>query len=203
MPYSRNADLPPSVRSVLPTEAQTVFRRVFNSQEARGLSEERAFASAWEALKNQGWAKDEDTGMWHKVKKLAVVKIDAAEHLVFGWANIAIRKTGEQIEDLHGDMIDPDDLEHAAYQFVLSSRETGEMHEGSAVGHLVESCCFTRAKMKAMGLPEDALPEALWVGFFIPDDRVFRKVVSGEYQMFSIQGTAVPEEIAADAEKTP
>jgi len=63
------------------------------------------------------------------------------------------------------------------------------------VGHLVESCCFTKEKFAAMGLPADSLPQGLWVGFYIPDEAVFAKVLDGTYQMFSIQGTAVTEEV--------
>jgi len=68
MPFASNSDLPESVRGVLPDSAQSVFRSVVNSQLERGLSEERAFASAWSALKNQGWKKGDDD-KWHKVQK--------------------------------------------------------------------------------------------------------------------------------------
>ena len=123
-----------------------------------------------------------------------ILKIDAAQHLVFGWASVAVRKDGAQIEDWQGDIIDPADLEQAAYQFALSFRETGVNHTGDAVGQLVESCCFTAEKMRAMGLSEDALPQGLWVGFYVPDDAVFQAICDGTYSMFSIQGTAVPED---------
>jgi cation transport regulator ChaB len=196
MPYARNSDLPESVRGVLPAEAQTTWRTIFNNAEKQYPDEEdKAFATAWAGLRRAGWQKGDD-GTWHKVEKVDVVKVDTAQHLVFGWANVAIRKDGEQIEDLHGDLIDPDDLEQAAYQFVLEYRETGERHQGEAVGYLVESCCFTKEKLVAMGLDEDALPQGLWVGFYIPDAAVFAKVLDGTYSMFSIQGTAVPEEVA-------
>lgn len=65
MPYSTNAELPKSVRDALPSDAQSVFRNVFNSASGRGLSEERSFASAWAALSSQGWEKGKD-GKWHK-----------------------------------------------------------------------------------------------------------------------------------------
>ena len=45
------------------------------------------------------------------------------------------------------------------------------------------------------GLPEDILPEAAWVGFYIEDDRTWEKVKNGEYKMFSIEGQAVREEV--------
>lgn len=68
MPYERNADLPPAITSALPTEAQTIFRNVFNSVTDKGGSEESGFAQAWGALKNQGWQKQK-TGKWIKVEK--------------------------------------------------------------------------------------------------------------------------------------
>jgi len=68
MPYASNSALPENVRGVLPDNAQSVFRNVVNSQLERGLSEERAFASAWSALKSQGWKKGDD-GKWHKIQK--------------------------------------------------------------------------------------------------------------------------------------
>jgi cation transport regulator len=62
MPYARNADLPRSVRDSLPTEAQTIYRKAFNSAwvgyESRGKRrggasrEETAHRVAWAAVKN-------------------------------------------------------------------------------------------------------------------------------------------------------
>ncbi|MNP76704.1 hypothetical protein D3C76_1739960 [compost metagenome] len=63
------------------------------------------------------------------------------------------------------------------------------MHEGEAKGDLVESVMFTKEKMDAMGIPHGIVPEGWWVGFHIPDKEVFAKVKSGEYGMWSVQGT--------------
>lgn len=194
MPYRSIRELPDAVKDALPAEAQRQFLRVVNAQEERGLSEERSFASAWATIK-QNWRKGDD-GKWHKITKTIYIdKTDALQQLVFGWANVAVRKNGEQIEDLHGDLIDPDDLESAAYLFNLSYRGMGIEHSGEIVGYLVESCCITKAKLRAWGLEEDALPLGLWVGFHIPDTASFQKVVDGDFRMFSIQGTAEPEEV--------
>ena len=61
MPYARNADLPKAVRDALPREAQTLYRKAFNSawDEYRprrkrriGVSqEETAHRVAWAAVK--------------------------------------------------------------------------------------------------------------------------------------------------------
>lgn len=122
-------------------------------------------------------------------------KIDVAERLVFGWANVAIRKDGAQIEDYQGDLIDPQELETAAYAFNLEFREANVEHTGPVVGHLVESLVVTKEKLQALGLPEDALPQGWWVGFHIPDDAAWASVVKGEYSMFSIEGTATRQEV--------
>ena len=51
----------------------------------------------------------------------------------FGWASVAIAENGETLEDWQGDIIEPDELESAAYKFVDLYREGGEMHERGGV----------------------------------------------------------------------
>lgn len=112
------------------------------------------------------------------------------EHLVFGWASVAIRKQGDTVVDCYGDMIPPEELENAAYNFVLQTGEANFDHSGRVVGRLVESLAVTKQKLKAMGLAEDALPQGLWVGFYIEQDEDWARVTQGNYQMFSIEGVA-------------
>lgn len=108
----------------------------------------------------------------------------------FGWANIAVEENGNQIDDYQNDLIDPEDLEAAAYDFVKFFRDAGEMHQRNGVGTLIESVFFSKAKQKALGIPEGTLPEGWFVGFQVTDPDVWKKVKTGEYQMFSIEGTA-------------
>lgn len=115
--------------------------------------------------------------------------------LAFGWANVAITSDGEQVKDLQEDIVDPNVLEDAAYNFVEFYREGGEMHERGGCAVLVESIMFTKEKMVVMGIPEGTLPEAWWIGFRVTDPDVWDKVKSGEYPMFSIEGEAVREEV--------
>ena len=129
----------------------------------------------------------------HGMKKFEISKIDEEQHQVFGWANISMRVDGELIEDRQGDIIEPQELEKAAYQFVLDFRESGVMHKGRANGRLIESTVFTPEKLAAMGLAKDALPIGWWIGFQIDDDEVFKRVKKGELTMFSIQGSAQRE----------
>jgi len=124
-----------------------------------------------------------------------ITKIDD-EHLVFGWLSVAINKSGEVIEDSQGDIIDPEELEKAAYDFVLVSREAGDMHKRvEGIGHIVESMVFTLEKQEALGIPPETVPVGWWVGFKIFDEDVWKRIKSGELSAFSIGGRGQREEI--------
>lgn len=127
--------------------------------------------------------------------RFEIQKSENEKRLAFGWANIAIDETGEQLIDWQKDMVDPEELEAAAYRFVRLYREGGEMHERGDCAVLVESVVFTTEKMQAMGIPEGILPVGWWIGFYVNDDDVWKKVKNGEYSMFSIEGEAVREEV--------
>jgi len=120
-----------------------------------------------------------------------VLKADTMRQLVFGWSSVAVTKDGQTIEDSHGDRIDPQDLEDAAYGFVLKFRDMNERHQDSVTGVLVESFVVTPEKLEKMGLPPGALPTGWWTGFYVADAAVFAKIMSGEYTIFSIEGSAV------------
>lgn len=122
----------------------------------------------------------------------SIFKTDDDKRLVFGWASISINVDGEQLEDRQKDMIDPEDLEEAAYEYVLNFRDTGEEHIQTMrkKGKLVESCVFTAEKQKAIGIPEGTLPIGWWIGFKIEDDAAWERVKNGTYRMFSIEGKA-------------
>lgn len=122
--------------------------------------------------------------------RFQIQKSEDEKRLAFGWASIAIDETGEQLIDWQKDMVDPEELEEAAYRFVRLYREGGEMHERGGCATLVESVVFTEEKMRAMGIPEGFLPIGWWIGFYVSDNDVWEKVKSGEYPMFSIEGTA-------------
>ncbi len=126
--------------------------------------------------------------------KFDVVKVDESNNTAFGWAYVAVTKKGEQVFDASGEYItDIDALEAAAYAFNIAYRKSGELHRGDAKGYLIDSFMVTKEKLRMLGLPEDSLPQGLWVGFYFPDDEVFEKIQSGKYKMFSIQGKAVKE----------
>lgn len=127
--------------------------------------------------------------------RFKIHKRDDEKMLAFGWASISLTEEGKQLEDWQQDMIDPEELEQAAYRFVELYREGGEMHERGGAAVLVESVVFTEEKMKAMGIPEGILPVGWWIGFKVTDPEVWEKVKDGTYSMFSIEGEAVREEV--------
>lgn len=129
--------------------------------------------------------------------EFSIYKSDDDRRLVFGWASVAVRADGTQIEDWQGDIIDPDDLEEAVYEYVLNFRDAGEEHMPRLrkKGKLVESVVFTKEKMKAMGIPEGIVPEGWWIGFKVHDDDAWKKIKSGQYRMFSIEGSGVREPV--------
>lgn len=138
-----------------------------------------------------------------------IAKLVDSQQLVFGFANVSISKStsagkgGEEFFDLQQDSVPPDELERAAYEFVLKFREADEMHEGDAIGHLVESMVFTPDKLAklatdpvtgevdkdTLAVLEKALPCRWWVGFKL-NKPSYELVKSGKYKMFSIAGEA-------------
>ncbi len=127
----------------------------------------------------------------------AILKSDDDKRLVFGWASVSVTLDGVPLEDRQGDIIDPDDLENAAYEYVLNFRDGGEEHIPSLrkKARLVESCVFTKEKQEAMGIPDGTLPAGWWIGFYVDDDEAWEKIKNGTYKMFSIEGTATRETI--------
>lgn len=154
------------------------------------LHEIEATGTATKVMIGHGW---EST----KENNYTIMKTDDDKRLVFGWASVSVTVDGQQLEDHQQDLIDPEDLEEAAYEYVLNFRDTGEEHIQSLrkKGKLVESCVFTAEKQQAMGIPEGILPVGWWIGFKIEDDDAWEKVKNGTYRMFSIEGKATREPV--------
>ena len=131
----------------------------------------------------------------NNIDRLQIIKSDDEKMQAFGWANVAVRVDGEVIEDHQEDIVEISELERAAYNFNLHYRTGGELHQVSDVAVLIESVVFTKEKMEALGVPPETVPEGWWIGFQITDKDVWEKVKNGEYQMFSIEGSAIREEI--------
>ena len=120
----------------------------------------------------------------------SITKSDADQRLVFGWLYVAKDLRGRVVVDHSGETIRPDELEKAAYNFVLKSRVAGNNHKKIGVGRLVECVAFTPEKRQAMGIPDGVVPDGVWVGFKIDDDETWSAVKSGELSMLSLGGKA-------------
>ena len=116
--------------------------------------------------------------------KAEIIEKKEDQRLVFGWASI-IEEEGEEVVDHQGDTISEEELEKAFYDFVLNSRNAGEMHVRKDAGQLVECIVFTKEKQDLLGI--DLGKVGAWVGFKV-EQEVFEKVKDGTYSMFSIGG---------------
>jgi hypothetical protein len=121
-----------------------------------------------------------------------ISKVDEDKRQVFGWASLT-SVDGQPVVDRQGDYIPLDEIEKAAYHYVLSSRKGGDMHarDGEGPKHtadLIESFLVTPEKLKHMGLAEDALPHGWWIGMKVQDDDQWEMVKKQERTGFSIHG---------------
>ena len=160
-------------------------------------SKKLSFAEALAAGKKPKKIKDEEpTTTTHKRDvdwslPFEIVKAEPEQRLVFGWASIAT-KDGKIVVDKQDDMILPEDLEKAAYDFVLFCRSQGDMHKTDEstspiqVGRLVESMMFTKEKQDILKI--DLGLEGWWVGFRVDDQTLWDAHKRGERPEFSIGG---------------
>jgi cation transport regulator len=66
MPYKSKSDLPESVRDNLPEHAQEIYQSAYNNAwDEYKHDEARAHRVAWGAVERD-YAKDDDSGKWHK-----------------------------------------------------------------------------------------------------------------------------------------
>lgn len=139
---------------------------------------------------------------------IEVSKVDLDKQLVFGWASV-VKLNGAPVVDYQNDFMTEDDLEEAAYRYVMSSRVGGHMHKrvGKAldiddapvhVSDMVESFVFTDEKCAALGLPDD-FPRGWWTGFKINDPEIWSEVKKGKLPGFSIHGRGRRQDVPLDS----
>lgn len=125
-----------------------------------------------------------------------IAKSDDEKRIVFGWAYVSHDPTGVQRIDKSGEFVpEEDDLESAAYDFVLNSRVGGDVHIKKGVSTMVESIVFTKEKREAMGIPDGVLPTGWWVGFKVHDEEVWKAHKRGERSMFSVHGKGIRKKV--------
>lgn len=148
-----------------------------------------------------GRTKDEVAKSDHQVVwDVEFVKADEEKHQVFGWASI-VEMDGKPVVDRQGDWISPEEIEKAAYTYVVKSRAGGNQHKRTETGEvfkasdMIESFVITDEKVEKMGLPDDT-PRGWWVGYKISDDDAWAKVKDGRVTGFSIHGRGKRREVA-------
>lgn len=119
-------------------------------------------------------------------------KADEEKRQVFGWASV-VEIDGRPVIDRQGDLITPDEIEKAAYEYVMKSRKGGHQHKRTEdnqpfhASDMIESIVFTPEKISKMGLPDD-FPVGWWVGYKVHDEDTWTKVKKGDITGFSIHG---------------
>lgn len=142
----------------------------------------------------EGLAKADDWSL-----PFEIVAKSEDQQLVFGWASVA-SIGGEDVVDKQGDIIPEDELEKAAYDYVLYCRQQGDMHERMGVGQLIESMVFTKQKQDVLGID---LGMAGWFcGFYVTDKETWGLIKSGERPEFSVGGRAVRVPVEEDLQGT-
>jgi hypothetical protein len=121
-----------------------------------------------------------------------ISKVDDDKRQVFGWCSLST-VDGQPVVDLQGDYVPLEEIEKAAYQYVVHSRKGGDMHarDGEGPKHtadLIESFLVTPEKLKHMGLSDTALPHGWWIGMKVNDDEQWGLVKNGGRTGFSIHG---------------
>lgn len=106
-------------------------------------------------------------------RKFQVKKTNNEKMQAFGWASVAIAENGETLEDWQGDIIEPEELESAAYKFVDLYREGGEMHERGGVAGLYQ--IFSTESV------------VMFLSFFMVSSRFLQ---TGKHQRFFLLPTA-------------
>ena len=124
------------------------------------------------------------------MQTFAIVKTDAEQRIVYGWASVIVNDDGSPVIDNQNDIITPAELEKAAYQYVLKSRDGGVMHEETGVAKLVASLVTTPEIIKALfpNVHAGAIPTGWVVGFDVINEDVWKRVKDGELTGFSIHG---------------
>lgn len=124
---------------------------------------------------------------------LNITKMDSDRQQVFGWASV-VEKGGNPIVDKQGDVIPVEELEKAAYDFVLNYREQDDMHAGGPTGRCIESMVFTMEKQEALGI--DLGQVGWWVGFQVDDPALWKAHKEGKRPEFSIGGHSLKQKVS-------
>jgi hypothetical protein len=141
---------------------------------------------------------DDDTGETEKRWRIQVAKADIDQRLIYGWASVTAID-GEEVVDKQDDIIPTSELERAVVEYVLTSRDGGDMHTFRGASRLVESFVFTPEKERLGIVAKDDQGRVIhgwWTGFKVDNDDLWAKIKRGERPEFSIGGQAHPIDMA-------
>lgn len=140
-----------------------------------------------------------------------VAKAAEPDQNVFGWFSVGAVASGAAVVDIDDDIIPPEELERASWDFVKSARMSGEEHDGGDKdGLLVASIVFTDDMLDALSVDpatgevneplrkalHEHMPRGWFGGFHLPDRESFERART-EKTEFSIEGYATQiEEVA-------
>jgi hypothetical protein len=159
--------------------------------------------------KDEGqWTRTDATGQHVLLRKDADVvwegtfsKLDEDKRQAFGWASV-VQVDGKPVVDRQGDWITPEEIEKAAYNYVLTNRKGGSQHKRDEADQpvhasdLIESFVVTPEKIEKMGLPAET-PCGWWVGYMFRDEDTWQDVKKGLKTGFSIHGKGKRRDVAA------
>lgn len=130
-----------------------------------------------------------------------VQKIDEEQRIVGGWLYVCTDKDGNQVVDHSGEVIEIDELEKAAHEYLIDSRAGKMSHRGDAIADLVQLWVSRKETRSAIGIPEGILPDGVFVAYKIHEteagNTAWEAVKSGELRMLSLGGGCRREVINA------
>lgn len=115
-----------------------------------------------------------------------ITKLEPTKRLVYGWGSV-MTEGGTPLVDLQHDVIDAEDMRETAHDFIRGDRTLGRMHSVMGVGEVVESIVLTKDIQQALGI--DLGMEGWFVGVKVTDEDTWKRIVKGEFRMFSIGGS--------------
>jgi hypothetical protein len=147
-------------------------------------------------------------GQMKTSRLVPITKLDDERRLFGGWAYVAMTKTGRQVVDQSGDVVDTAEaweaMKDAFLQYALESRKGDLEHETFDVAKLVELFVSDEERWEQMGIPAGTLPKGVFVTFRALDtpggDQLWDGVKSGRLHSLSIVGEGWREDLEDDTD---
>ena len=197
MPYSSNQELPKGVKENLPSEAQSTWRKIFNSAYNQYHADDKAAATAWAGLKRAGWKQDKE-GDWSKAAKkadeaellkmfLPITKVDESTRTIYlTAASEALDKAGEIL-----------DYEQSKPNFQKWSSDMYARSGGKSYGNIREMHTSIAAGKIQEPISYDDVQKRIDIAVKVIDDNTWRKVDEGVLTGASIGGKYVERSYSA------